>query len=98
MSINHYQDTQNTKTLINKEVAVNAFTFKGKGKFRSIPKQITIDTEEVTFVETGMHYLLQKGQSMVQLFDMSDGHRNYRLQFDSSNFTWKLLRVSPLPR
>lgn len=98
MSITHYQDVQNTNTYVNKEVAVNALTFRGKGKLRSFPKQITIDTEEVTFVETGMHYLLQKGQSMVQLFDMSDGHRNYRLQFDSANFTWTLLKVSPLPR
>lgn len=103
MSITHFQDnyqtdTPNIKTYANKEVSVNSLTFKGKGKLRSFPKQITIDAEEVTFVETGMHYILQKGQSIVQLFDMSDGRQNYRLQFDSSNFTWTLLKVSPLPR
>lgn len=98
MSITHYQDSQNTNTFVNKEVAVNSISFKGKGKLRSFPKQITIDTEEVTFVETGMHYLLQRGQSIVQLFDMSDGQHNYRLQFDSQSFTWTLLKVSPLPR
>lgn len=98
MSINHYQDNQNTNTYVNKEVTVNSLAFKGRGKLRSFPKQITIDSEEITFVETGMHYLLQKGQSLIQLFDMSDGYRNYRLQFDSTNFTWTLLKVSPLPR
>lgn len=97
MSITHYQETQTPKVL-NKEVTVNAVSFKGRGKFRSFPKQITIDTEEVTFVETGMRYLLQKGQSVVQLFDMSDGHKNYRLQFDTDNFTWTLLNITSLPR
>ena len=97
MSITHYQETEN-QNRTNREVTVNAFSFKGQGKIRSFPKQITIDTEEITFVETGMRYLLQKGQSMVQLFDMSDGHKKYRLQFDTSNFTWTLLNVSNLPR
>lgn len=98
MSITHYQETNNSKTFINKPVQVNAVSFSGKGKFRTFPKQITIDTEEITFVETGMRYLLQKGQSIVQLFDMSDGHQNYRLQFDSKDFSWTLLNVSALPR
>lgn len=97
MSITHYQEAE-TKQFVNKEITVNALSFRGKGKLRSFPKQITIDAEEVTFVETGMRYLLQKGQSVVQLFDMTDGHKNYRLQFDSANFSWTLLNVSSLPR
>lgn len=98
MSITHYQDQQKTKTFVNKQVSVNSLSFSGRGKLRSFPKQITIDAEEITFVETGMHYLLQKGQKVVQLFDMTDGFKNYRLQFDSSNFTWTLLNVTNLPR
>jgi hypothetical protein len=97
MSITHYQETEN-KQFINKEVEVKALSFAGKGKFRTFPKQIAIDAEEITFVETGMRYLLQKGQSMVQLFDMSDGVRTYRLQFDSTSFTWTLLNISSQPR
>ena len=98
MSITHYQDTINREQSIKKEVVVNSMSFSGRGKLRSFPKQITIDTEEITFVETGMRYLLQKGHSVVQLFDMSDGTKNYRLEFDSHNFTWTLLKVSALPR
>jgi hypothetical protein len=45
-----------------------------------------------------MRYVLQKGQKIIQLFDMSDGHSNYRLSFDSQNYTWTLLRISDLPR
>jgi len=97
MSINHYQETENQQ-FVNKEVTVNSLSFRGRGKLRSFPKQITIDAEEVTFVETGMRYLLQKGQSIVQLFDMTDGNKNYRLQFDNQSFTWTLLNVSNVPR
>ncbi len=97
MSITHYQETENQQ-FVNKEVTVNSLSFRGRGKLRSFPKQITIDAEEVTFVETGMRYLLQKGQSIVQLFDMTDGNKNYRLQFDNQSFTWTLLNVSNVPR
>lgn len=97
MSITHYNDTE-SKQFINKEVSVNSVFFSGRNNFRSFPRQITYDNQQVTFVESGMRYLLQKGQRMVQLFDMTDGQNNYRLQFDSSNFTWTLLNVTNLPR
>lgn len=87
-----------TKQFINKEVAVNSLQFSGRGNLRSTPKEITYNNEQVTFIDSGMRYMLQKGQKIIQLFDMSDGHNNYRLSFDSQNFTWKLLRISNLPR
>jgi hypothetical protein len=97
MSITHYQEVE-ANYCINKEVCVNAMFFSGKGNFKSFPKEITYNNKQVTFIESGMRYLLQKGQKVVQLFDMSDGHQNYRLQFDTQNFTWTLLRISSLPR
>ncbi len=108
MSITHYQDYENQNQITNKtvenntragkEVYVRSLWFANRGGFKSFPKQVTIDNQDITFVETGMRYLLQKGQSMVQLFDMSDGVKNYRLQFDTTNFTWTLLNVSNLNR
>ncbi|MCA9329843.1 hypothetical protein KDA11_04310 [Candidatus Saccharibacteria bacterium] len=97
MSITHYQENQNQQN-INKEVEVRSLSFTGKGNFKTFPKQISIDTEEITFIETGMRYILQKGQSIIQLFDMTDGQKNYRLQFDTTSFTWTLVRISPLAR
>ena len=97
MSINHYQDTE-TKQFINKEVAVNSLYFSGHHNFKSFPKEITYNNEQVTFYESGMRYCLQKGQKVIQLFDMSDGQNNYRLSFDAQNFTWTLLRISTLHR
>ncbi len=102
MSITHYQDQiknqDQAKTFINKQVNVNSVYFSGRNNFRSFPREISYDNHQVTFVESGMRYLLQKGQKVVQLFDMSDGQSNYRLQFDSSDFTWTLLNISSLPR
>lgn len=86
------------RQFINKEVSVNSLSFGSRTNFKSIPKEITYDNKQVTFVDSGMRYLLQKGQKIVQLFDMSDGNKKYRLQFDSQNFTWTLLNISNLPR
>lgn len=97
MSITHYQD-QETKHFVNKEVNVNSVYFSGRSNFRSFPREISFDNQQVTFVESGMRYLLQKGQKIVQLFDMNDGVRNYRLQFDNQDHTWTLLNITSLSR
>lgn len=97
MSITHYQGVGENQ-YINKEVSINSLYFSGRHNFRSFPKEITYNNEQVTFIESGMRYILQKGQKVIQLFDMSDGNSNYRLKFDSQNFTWTLLRISRLPR
>ncbi|HUS26725.1 MAG TPA: hypothetical protein VMY99_05255 [Nevskiaceae bacterium] len=73
---------------INKEVNVNAFRFTTKKQqLQSVPKEIEFDGASVTFVDAGLHYLIQKGQQLIQLFDMSDGHNTYRLRQDNNNWT-----------
>lgn len=86
----------NNQLFINQEVSVNSLCFSGKNNLRTSPKQITYNNKQVTFIDSGMRYILQKGQEIVQLFDMSDGENNYRLKFDQSNFKCTLLRISAL--
>lgn len=86
----------NSKQFINQEVSVNSFNFQGKSQLRTIPKQITYNNKQVTFIDSGMRYILKKGQEITQLFDMSDGQNNYRLQVDETNLRTTLLRISPL--
>jgi hypothetical protein len=88
----------NHNITINKEVLVNSVYFRGNSSFKRFPKEITYNNEQVTFVESGMRYLLLKGQTIIQLFDMSDGSKNYRLKFDTKEMTWTLLKISSLPR
>lgn len=85
-----------TKQFINQEVSVNSFNFQGKQQLRTIPKQITYNNRQVTFIDSGMRYILRKGQEITQLFDMTDGENNYRLKVDETNLRCTLLQISPL--
>ena len=85
-------------TPINKEVTVTALYFKGGRSLTSFPKRMEFNGREYTFVESGLRYLVRKGQQLVQVFDMSDGSANYRLKFDNAEQLWTLVDVTPAPR
>jgi hypothetical protein len=77
---------------VNKEVNVNSFYFARAGNglksFKSFPRQIELEGEEYTFLESGLRYLVRKGAQLVQLFDMSDGDNNtYRLRLEDNQWT-----------
>jgi hypothetical protein len=52
---------------------------------------------EYTFAD-GLRFLVQKGQQLTQIFDMSDGSSNYRLKFDDREKLWTLVDISETPR
>lgn len=83
---------------INKEVSVTALYFRGNQSLKSFPKRMEYNGREYTFVESGLRYLVHKGQQMTQIFDMTDGMTNYRLRFDDSQQLWTLVDISELPR
>lgn len=73
---------------INKEVQVSAFYFRNQRRnMRSFPKQIELDGTQYTFAENGLGYLIRTGQSIVRLFDMSDGNNTYRLRNAGNRWT-----------
>ncbi|HEX3569125.1 MAG TPA: hypothetical protein VHT70_05655 [Candidatus Saccharimonadales bacterium] len=73
---------------INKEVQVNAFYFVRHTKnFKMFPKEVEVDGERRTFHESGLQYLIRKGQQLVELFDMSDGRNTYRLRCENGHWT-----------
>ncbi|HTE22840.1 MAG TPA: hypothetical protein VK674_07450 [Candidatus Limnocylindria bacterium] len=79
-------------TAINEIVNVNSFYFQdyfqnGHG-LRSFPKQIEFGNTRCTF-ESGLQYLIKKGQHVVKLFDMTDGRTTYRLRLEDD--TWTLV-------
>lgn len=65
--------------VINKSAEVNSFYFSNGSRFKSFPKQITVDQTRYTFRD-GLQYLVQQGQDVIRLFDMTDGVTNYRLR------------------
>ena len=83
---------------VNKEVTVTAVYFRGRGDLKSFPKRMEYNGQEYTFVESGLRFLIHKGQQLTQIFDMTDGMANYRLKFDGNDKLWTLMDISEAPR
>jgi hypothetical protein len=81
------------KQLINKEVAVTSVYFRPGRHLKGFPKRMEYEGREYTFLESGLRYLVKKGQELVEIFDMTDGTQNYRLKFDNSQQSWTLIGI-----
>jgi hypothetical protein len=84
-----------TSIIANKEIEITSVYFRNnpqKQRFESYPKRMVYDGREYTFMESGMRYLVRKGQELIKLFDVSDGDTLYRLRLDSQN-RWTLVNM-----
>lgn len=87
------------RTPVNKEVSITSLYFCGGGRqLRSYPRRMELEGQEYTFVESGLHFLVKKGQQLFELFDMTDGVNSYRLKLDTNENIWTLVGMSELPR
>lgn len=85
-------------TFSEREIQITSVYFRNKNggqRFESYPKRMVLDGREYTFMESGIRYLVQKGQELVRLFDMSDGQTQYRLRLDGDNH-WSLVNMKAL--
>jgi hypothetical protein len=72
---------------INQIVSVDAFYFLNcLGKLKSFPKQIDLNNQKYTFSD-GLQYLVQTGQRVVRIFEMTDGDKTYRLHLENDQWT-----------
>lgn len=85
------------RVAINKEVSVTALYFRNSGGVKSFPRRMEYNGREYTFAD-GLRFLVQKGQQLTQIFDMTDGASNYRLKFDDREKLWTLVDISESPR
>ena len=82
-----------SKTTMNRQVDVTALYFtNNNGQLKSFPKRIEYDGGYHQFVESGLQLLVQTASGVVKIFEMTDGHNNYRLRNDQNN--WTLLAIS----
>lgn len=65
--------------VINKSAEINSFYFTSGTQFKSFPKEITVDQTRYIFRD-GLQFLVQRGQDVIRLFDMTDGIKTYRLR------------------
>jgi hypothetical protein len=50
--------------------------------------------QNIDFNEDGQRHPALKGRHLIQVFDMTDGQANYRLEFDTATLGWTLLSVT----
>jgi len=81
------------RVIINQEVTVPELYFKSEGQLKSYPRRMEFGGREYTFMD-GLRYLVHKGVRAVQVFDMTDGARDYRLQFNSGEQSWTLVDMT----
>lgn len=84
-----------TTLLTDNEIEITSVYFRNnpnKQRFESYPKRMMYGGREYNFRETGMRYLVSKGQELIRLFDVSDGQTLYRLRMDAQN-RWTLVHM-----
>ena len=82
-----------SRMIVNQEVNVPEMYFKSEGQLKSYPKRMEFHGREYTFMD-GLRYLVHKGAQLVQVFDMTDGARDYRLQFNAGEQSWTLVDMT----
>ncbi len=81
--------------LMNRVVNVTSFSFYQSSRnkqLKTFPKQIEFGTDRFTFKD-GFQYLVKSGEQIVQLFDMTDGQKTFRLRHE--NDEWFLVGTRP---
>ena len=81
------------RVTIAREVNVPEVYFKDDGRLKTYPRRMEYEGREYTFMD-GLRYLIHKGQQMVQVFDMTDGARDFRLMFDDVHSSWTLVDMT----
>jgi hypothetical protein len=89
--------THHNRQLVNEEVSVTGLYFRPASKtsrpIKGYPKRMEYQGREYTFLESGLRYLIHKGQQLIEVFDMTDGTDDFRLKFDTEDHVWTLVGV-----
>ena len=82
-----------TRTAINEDVTITALAFRNNRDFATLPKRMEYRGSSYTFMG-GLQYLIKKGDSILRIFDMSDGNTTYRLRTDADQVNWTLVAIT----
>ena len=85
----------NNRVTINEEINVPELYFE-RGRERQLkgyPRRMEWEGREYTFMR-GLRLLVHKGAQLLEIFDMTDGQRDYRLTFSSADRSWTLVDMS----
>lgn len=79
------------KQSINKPVNVTVVGFDKNTQI--YPRQIELDGETYSFIDSGIRCTIRKGDKLTSILNVSDGIRDFRLRSGESGM-WTLLSVS----
>ena len=79
------------KQSINKPVNVTVVGFDKNTQ--CYPRQIELDGEVYSFIDSGIRFTVRKGSTITSILNVSDGKRDFRLRSGGSG-VWTLLSVS----
>lgn len=84
-------------TPVNAPIEITSLAFSRKPRatrMESFPKRMVWEDREYTFVENGLHFLIDKGQELIRLFDVSDGQTDFRLKETDNHWTLVSMRTA----
>jgi hypothetical protein len=81
--------------LIDKEVNIVAYYFRSSARrLRCFPKRMEYNGRRIVFTETGISRPVQQQDEEKHIFDMTDGSADYRLEFNPTTLSWKLVAIT----
>ncbi len=81
------------RTNINQPVTITAIAFREQHGLSAVPKRMEFDGNIYTFQDSGLQYLIKKGERKTRILDMTDGLASFRLRSDDET-TWTLVSIT----
>lgn len=82
------------KRTLNAKVNITGWYFRNKRGLSTYPKRMEYRGSTYTFSESGLQYLIKKGESVLRIFDVTDGSSNFRLVSNEAQSDWTLVTMS----
>lgn len=82
-----------TKRALNEKVTITGWVFSNQRSLKTYPKRMEFQGNTYTFRD-GLQYLVKKGESVLRIFDMTDGANDYRLTCDQNQNDWTLVAIT----
>lgn len=82
-----------SRIVLQREVNVPEIFFKNEERLAAFPRRIEFDGCEYVFSD-GLRHMVNRGRRQIQVFDMTDGTRDFRLQLDTARSSWILVDMT----
>lgn len=81
------------KRTLNEKVNITGWYFRNRKGLSTYPKRMEYQGSTYTFSESGLQYLIKKGESVLRIFDVTDGASKFRLMSDEAQLDWTLVTI-----